>query len=495
MVNDQFGIKMLYPTLPQASDVPKSWFIKDGFRSDDRVRLDESVSGNNNDGYKLDSNEKVRFTICADSKDVDIGCEANFATATSRGYVYKQNDWMAKANSGVEMTAYFKMTQIDESDSTVKGNPIIMKGPTGEHHSNTDCCSGAAHMIHIGGVGESWKNDIAARFSKEMWHVSYHTRSEYKDLGLGDSFLDMGWVGFKYVVYKKTIDNVKSVVVEFWVNENADKQTWKKELTTTDTGGWGDDGDECDGNKDDRLAFGNARMMFRWDHRDGSDVRFKNISIRPIDPNGSFEEEDPETPDTNTSTVSTIRATCRLTRNINSDTGAGCGLTGDVMVWDVQRGANETGRKLCNEITHDFRDIIAERASPTGGSGFQGIVPTLFKIYMKKNGTPAGTCRAKIWNSSGVEKYASVNTITASTLQTSYNLETWDFSTNTYTIQNGDRIGVQYTGTDPDNTVEILCRDPGDGSTGSFYTAFYDDDNHWGDIESRDLCAEIYKAI
>lgn len=494
MPNDKFGIKMIYPSI-SGTDIPKAWFIYDGFSSDKRVRLDERVSGNNNDGYKLSSNEKVRLTVCADTQDVDIGCSADFTKATLRGYVYKSNDWMAKANSGVEMTAYFKMSSIDQSDSTVKGNPIIMKGPTGEHHSNTDCCSGASHMIHIGGLGEDWENDLAMRYSKEMWHVSYHTRSDYKAInGETQSFLDMGWVGFKYIIYKKTVNNVKSVVVETWINNNADKQSWKKALVTTDTGGWGDDGDECNGRKDDRLAFGNARMMLRWDHRDGSDLRFKNVSIRPINPYAEF-DEDPTLPDTNVPTVTTFRSTLKLLRNINSDTGQGCGVPGNQIFFEINATTNLIERFLSNHTDHDYRTIVAQEANPAGGSSMVGDKPLEARFEIRKVGTPAGTCRAKIWDSTGVEKYASTNTITCTSLPATFDgiLETFDMSTNTYQIQSGDRIGIQYTAsTDPDNCISVRARDPGDGSTGTYYAYYNSNTNTWGKITSRDLVCQLW---
>ena len=483
----------MYPNMT-GSDVPKPWFIKDGFRNDDRVRLDEGVSGNNNDGYRLDDNSMVRFTVAA-VKDEDTECTNDFDKSTLRGYVNKSTDWMARANSGVEMTAYFKMSDIDQSDSSVKGNPIIMKGPTGEHHSNTDCCSGSAHMVHIGGEDEDWENDIAMRFSKEMWHVHYITRSDYKTIGINQSFLDMGWVGFKYIIYKKTVNGEKAIQIDVYIDENADKQSWKKVLSTTDAGGWGDKGDDCNGDSDDKLAFGNARMMLRWDHRDGNDLRFKWVSIREINPNGTFEVEDPVVPDTNVPTVTTIRKSLRLQRNINSDTGVGCGITGDQEFWNIERTGTLIARDLSNSVDDDYRDIVASRANPAGGSGMKDGLISRVDASIRKNGSPTGTVYCKIWSSSGSELFAAPG-ITASTLPTSFGTyTTFDFSGNTHILSDGERVGIQWTGSDSSNNVSVECRDPGDGSSGSFYTAFYDDTNTWDDIEDRDVILILYKTL
>ncbi len=491
MVNDKFGIKEIFPSKSTAT-TPKAWFIENGFQNNDRVRLDEGVSGNATDGFKLDDNSKVRFTVAADDKDSDIGCSNDFTKSTSRGYVYKPNDWMGEANSGVEMTGYYKTTFAGPKD-----NPIIMKGPTGEHHSNTDCCSGSAHMIHIGGANENINNQIAMRFSKEMYHVHYITRSDYKTIpGETWSILDNKWYGVKYIAYKKTINNVKSVVLEVWLNANADKQTWKKVFTTTDSGGWGDGGDQCNGRKDDPLAFGNARMMWRWDHRDGADTRFKWLSIRQVDPNGSFGEPDPTKPDTSTPTTTTIRSTLKLRRNINSMTGQGCGVPGNQVFYEIPSGSNQIERFLCDSSDQGYRTIIAQESNPAGGSSLgTGIVKeALWEI--REVGTAPGSISCKIWNAAGVEVYTSPTSVTASSLPSTFDgvLTSFDFSTNTYTIQRGDRIGLQYTASsDENNCVGVRCREPGDGSTGTYYASFNNDTNAWSAFENRDTLCQLWK--
>lgn len=482
MPNDKFEVKMIYPTMT-GDNVPKSWFIHDNFEDDPRVRLDEKVSGDNSRGYHLDDNSMVRFTVSADSNDTDIGCDNDFAESTTRGYVYKKNDWMGRANSGVEFTGFFKA-----SDSGPTDNPVIMKGPTGEHHSNTKCCSGSSHMLHTGGEAEDINDRIAMRFSKEMWHVDYHTRSDYKIIPNETwSINDNKWYGIKYIIYKKTINNVKDVMVEAYLNPNADKQSWKKIMTTT--GKWGSNGDDCGGSKDDPLAFGNSRMMIRWDYRDGSDIRFRDVSIRAIDPNANF-EPDPVNPPTNEPTTTTFRSILRLQRNINSALSL-CDFGGLSVFFDISDSATYIVRTIGDSDFTDHRTIIGERANPAGGSGMKTNIVKEAWFLLRKVGTPAGTCRAKIWDTNGIEKYSSVNTITCTTLGTSFgSYSVFDMSTNTYTMQNGDRIGVQYTGNSEVDYIEIKARDPGDGSTGSYYGHFTD--GAWGDITSRDTVMQLW---
>jgi len=491
MVNDKFDVKQIYPSKSTAT-TPKSWFIENGFQNNDRVRLNEGVSGNETDGFKLDDNSKVRFTVCADDKDTDIGCTNDFTKSTSRGYVYKTNDWMGEANSGVEMTGFYKTTFAGPKD-----NPIIMKGPTGEHHSNTDCCSGSAHMIHIGGEDEDINNQIAMRFSKEMFHVNYHTRSDYQTIpGETWSILDNKWYGVKYIIYKKTINNIKSVVLEVWLNANADKQTWKKVFTTTDSGGWGSGGDQCNGKKDDPLAFGNSRMMWRWDHRDGSDTRFKWLSIRQIDPNADFGPIDPNNPPTSQPTTSTIRATLKLQRNINSTTGIGCGVSGNQVFYEVSGTANAIERFLVNATDQGYRTRIGQRANPAGGSTLKNgaIKEAMWEI--REIGSAPGNISCKIWNNAGAVVYTSPTTVTASSLPSTFDgiLTSFDFSTNTYNMANGDRVGLQYTSSsDENNCVAVRCRDPGDGSSATYCVAYNESTGVWSDFETRDCICQMSK--
>lgn len=484
MPNDKFGIKMLYPN---ATDTSKNWFIKDGFEDDSRVRLDEGVKGNGTDGYRLDDNSKVRFSVAA-IKDTDIGCKNDFSASEKRGYVYKSTDWKQ-----VEQTCYFKLSYAKPTD-----NSIIMKGPTGEHHSNTDCCSGSAYQVRL-----MHGSTMPTEFAKEMWHVNYTTKGN-KSSGLsGFSIEDNVWFGAKFIHFIS--QDGKTVKLECWINQNADKQTWKKVNSITDGGNWGSKGDDCNGDNDQILLFGNARMMLRWDFRDGSDIKFKWYSIREINPFGTFDDkpDDPVNPPTNIPDIVNFRSTLKIQRDMNYNF-SNCLLTGEQEFWGFTFDADDElqlTRDFCNCVTDDFRTRIGQKA--TSGSGLLGHIPKRVEFVLRKNGTPSGNVDARIYDVNGVLKYTSP-AITANSLPTEFyadensppNVTSFDFDTNTRTIVAGDRIVVNYTGTDSNNNISLWLREPGDFSSGTHYTYYSADTGTWGDgFTDRDCYFIAYEDI
>lgn len=91
---------------------------------------------------------------------------------------------------------------------------------------------------------------------------------------------------------------------------------------------------------------------------------------------------------------------------------------------------------------------------------------------LRKSGSPSGTIFARIWNSSFVEK-ADFGEMQASDLTTSFADYVFTNTSNTYVLANGDRIGIEYTGTSAvdmrrlasdgfDGTASCLFRDSGE---------------------------------
>ena len=59
----------------------------------------------------------------------------------------------------------------------------------------------------------------------------------------------------------------------------------------------------------------------------------------------------------------------------------------------------------------------------------------------------------KIWNSSNNVVYTSPTTFTPNSLDTSFSLKVFDCSTNTHVNVVGDKMGIEFTGTDPDEFI------------------------------------------
>ena len=473
--NDKFGVKMIYPN--RAGQENKNWFIHDNFEDDPRIRMDENVSGNNTDGYRLDDNGMVRLAVFAENER-ETTCKNDFPTSFKRGWVSRDTDWKM-----VEMTGFYKLTKAEPRD-----NEIIMKGPTGEHHSNTDCCSGSSYQVRIG-----LENPVNTEFAKEMWHVNYSGKNLKNISGENYTVLGHGWFGVKYMMYPITVSGKKSVKLECWYNKNGDKQTWKKVNEYIDGGGWGSKGDKCNGANDQILAFGNARMMWRWDHRDGNDLRFKWLSIREIDPQKQFDEtpSDPVNPPTTNPTTTIIHSTLKLYRNVNCDEGPGCGALADTNIYEIEVGTGtQLQRLLVNHTDQSFRDKCMQKVH-NSGSSLNKKIPKIFMAEVKKIGTPSGNISGVIIDRFGVTR-TTVN-ISANTLPTSFgSLTTFSMGSNTYSLQVGDRIGVQYLGTDPDNCVAVNIKNPGDGSTATQNSTYNDSTNVWTDFPTRDMYCQVW---
>ncbi|TVM02443.1 MAG: hypothetical protein CV087_09605, partial [Candidatus Brocadia sp. WS118] len=255
-----------------------------------------------------------------------------------------------------------------------------------------------------------------------------------------------------------------------------------------------------DGDDDQIGLFGGSRVMWRWDARGGTDLEFKWLSVREIDPLKSF-GEDPGNPDTGSGTedptiITEIAGQLKLQRDINIDRtnscegatgegGGGGGGSGTVIIYNLASG---TEKALSDSSTHDNRTRLAQKITSSSSSLFNKVVKE-FTVPLKKSGSPGAspTVSAKIWNSSNSVVYTSPTTFDPSTFTTSFVDKTFDFSTNTRAFVVGDRIGVEWTGTSSsDHPLGSYKSDSVSGSQLSQYEG-----SSWDDKSSRDLSAKM----
>jgi hypothetical protein len=76
-------------------------------------------------------------------------------------------------------------------------------------------------------------------------------------------------------------DDKTVVRLEIWIDPNSDNN-WQKVYQFTDSGGWGDAGEQCGGDPDQIITWGGPLAIFRWD--EATDVDIKDFSIREIQP-------------------------------------------------------------------------------------------------------------------------------------------------------------------------------------------------------------------
>lgn len=200
------------------------------------------------------------------------------------------------------------------------------------------------------------------------------------------------------------------------------------------------------------------KCLFKW-NGGGSDglCRFKNLSLREIDPSLSFDDNPDTPPDGGPVNTQTIQGNFTLKWDLNTSrvsacAGAGGGGSGGSAVFYTLDTNSDT--ELSNTTTFQNRTRGGEQCSASGLPMFGKLIKQL-DVPLKKVGTPGATpvINAKIWNSSGTVLYTSPTTIAPDALTTSYTTQSFDFSTNTHNIVVGDVVGVEYITTSSTNYV------------------------------------------
>jgi len=422
----------------------------------------------NGDGsWKPDKDGTIKFNILVDpgQKDAIGGCKMDFKACLSRLYTRKPND---VGNPGVEMTAFFKMTQ------AVGNKGIFMRGPWNHHPSSSGlCCQEAEYDVEVLPNGNF-------SFTKELYGSQEipSPDSPQQIAGVTD-LTTLGWFGLKYIyVIEDTTASSPKIRLELWINKNGDKVTWQKVGAAKDFVGnkWGVNQAVCNGDPYQVYAWAAAGMVIKWYN---GHIDFKDWSVRTIDPTGTFENPPPPitcpaeqhleggvcVPDSGGTgggggggtpgPPTRVRGFLRLLWDINTVRGGGaCQGTGGggggpsgtlSKIYDV---AANSGKTLSNSTTFNHRTKIVQVIN-SSTSTLVGQLVKQADIQLKKTGSPIATekIHAKIWSSTGGVVYTSATALDPSTLTTSYAATTFDFSTNTHVLQNGDKIGVEWKGT------------------------------------------------
>jgi len=255
---DKFGVTMMHPTVPGGEE----WFLAENATSDRRFDPQNTITRNSDGSWNIKS-DKVRMSVFTSEgyKPKDIATYDRDVLA-SRGYMQSPKDW-----KNVEMTGFLKLNAASDNSDNFD---LYARG--GKHNDNNQGCEGSSYKgaLHFDG---------RARFQKETWHVSYE-QAPYKKV---TEPLKGRWVGFKAVMRNTQANGKDAVHLELYLNDNADKVSWKKVYDFVDAGDWGGDAEHC-GAADGAMpiTWGGPIATFRWDSTDNVD--FKWLSVREIPP-------------------------------------------------------------------------------------------------------------------------------------------------------------------------------------------------------------------
>jgi hypothetical protein len=225
---DIFGIKKIYPTKKSGFE----WFMNNSDpESDPYLHNYKRIVKNEDGSYNI--GERSRMGVY--SKD-GIGYPKrnmetyNFTELSKRGYWYKPTDW-----KNVEITGEY----------LYKGG----EGPGITHYARSEDQS----TINNGCGASSYKLNIhfdgTSSISKEQTHPK-HSIIPMKKNPFGK--LDKDWFRFKGIIYNLPNGTVK---LESWLDPFLNN-SWIKIAEYQDKGGWGNDGEKCQGKDDHIITWG-----------------------------------------------------------------------------------------------------------------------------------------------------------------------------------------------------------------------------------------------
>ena len=146
------------------------------------------------------------------------------------------------------------------------------------------------------------------------------------------------------------------------------------------------------------------------------------------------------------------------------DPGGGGGTS---FFYKVTSTSNE--KEISNESSSDNRTQITEKVNSSSSAMVGKLLIQADVLLRKESGTTDVTplIYFKIWNSANTVIYTSPTTFTPNELTTSFVGKTFDCSTNTHALVVGDRVGCEFTGTDPNEFVWTAYATSDSGNTGS----------------------------
>ena len=286
---DKFGIKEIYPSKTGGEE----WFMDMQDPNNDPRTLKAPHMSQNGDGswkvsFDNDNNNnnseqkipiqdsetccqnEVRYGILTSSGYDENKIVIDQKELEKRGYMQSPNDW-----KNIEMTGYVKLLATTGSSFAINKGGWTWEARGARHTGDRypDVCYGTSYNAHI-----LW-NSGDVRWEKEQGHADIVSTDYYPS----STSLNIGkFIGFKAVMYNIQLQEGKTVVrLEIWIDPNSDNN-WQKVYQFTDSGGWGDAGEQCGGDPDQIITWGGPLAIFRWD--EATDVDIKDFSVREIQP-------------------------------------------------------------------------------------------------------------------------------------------------------------------------------------------------------------------
>jgi Putative metal-binding motif len=258
---DRFGVLKIYPTKQDG----EQWYLKSNPNDDPRYSPQTTLTKNSDGSFKVKS-PKVRMGVFTSSGFHPEKINTlNHNKISQAGYMQSPNDWR-----DVEITGYVKLKSVNSGSS----NDNFVWYARGGRHTGFGSPQGCEGVAYKGGLFYGG----ATRWEKEQWHSGGYVFAEFgKNIGP----IKGKWVGLKVIMYNIVQNGKTAVKLELWVDKS-NNNNWIKATEKIDKGGWGNNGGECGGKRDQIITWGGPIAAFRWDG--ATDVDIKKFSVREIVP-------------------------------------------------------------------------------------------------------------------------------------------------------------------------------------------------------------------
>jgi hypothetical protein len=315
MVNDKFGIKLLYPsstTNEQSLFFPdRSSELQSSGNLQSKVTnlqgtMSTFVSGDIIGWYEFEpeNGDDVKMLFLPSSLTsedneitIDVNCDLNHEEAASQGYVNNSGEWQ-----NIEMTSHIFVKTVNKPTGY-----IIMEARNGyDSDKKGGCCQGTAYGVRLFWDTSATKKGKFEFYKKVFTGAEEESQLFTQDLPVVIPSFYQEWFGAKFCVYNVPVTGggqSDRVRLELWLTPvifanpgHALSNLWKKVGIEEDYAGkgWNDAGGECDALEDDSpITWATPFVGFGW--KDGTVIQFNYTSCREIDVAGTF-GEDPEPP-------------------------------------------------------------------------------------------------------------------------------------------------------------------------------------------------------
>src|SRR5215212_5551457 len=316
MVNDLFGIKLLYPSYEQQPEFfafPMNSSQGGGDFFDKIVILPKGVMSISASGtetsyvvkwYEIEPEDGHDIMVAILSSflttqdqvlELPLDCDMNHTEANDRGYTIEENaEWR-----DVEMTSHFFVKSVSNKDGYLYFE--ARSGFIGKEKSS--CCQDTAYGVEL-----TWNNTDPSRIGTFRWYkrvfagagrkLSFEKQSPNIII---PSFYQR-WFGVKFVIYSPERGDASTnpvVRLELWLTPitygypaHPSSNQWTRVGVIEDRpgAGWTDDGGECDAPEDDfPITWAAPFVKMGW--KSGDVIQFANTSFREIDAGGTFGED------------------------------------------------------------------------------------------------------------------------------------------------------------------------------------------------------------